>query len=94
MRLPLHRKLHHVRQRRRRFQAAGSQDSAAPPKAAITPTLRTAFSAASTALRLDTMPGYKTEGQEHSFLERFDRVEAELQKELKEKQKQKADKTE
>ena len=36
---------------------------------------------------LDTMPGYKTEGQEHSFLERFDRVEAELQKELKEKQK-------
>ena len=43
---------------------------------------------------LDTMPGYKTEGQEHSFLERFDRVEAELQKELKEKQKQKADKTE
>ena len=43
---------------------------------------------------LDTMPGYKTEGQEHSFLERFDRVEAELQKELKEKQKQEADKTE
>ena len=42
---------------------------------------------------LDTMPGYKTEGQEHSFLERFDRVEAELQKELKEKQKQEADKT-
>ena len=43
---------------------------------------------------LDTMPGYKTAGQEHSFLERFDRVEAELQKELKEKQKQEADKTE
>ena len=43
---------------------------------------------------LDTMPGYKTEGQEHSFLERFDRVEAELQKELKEKQKQETDKTE
>ena len=40
---------------------------------------------------LDTMPGYKTEGQEHSFLERFDRVEAELQKELKEKQKQEAE---
>ena len=46
------------------------------------------------AVALDTMPGYKTEGQEHSFLERFDRVEAELQKELKEKQKQEADKTE
>ena len=43
---------------------------------------------------LDTMPGYKTEGQEHSFLERFDRVGAELQKEVKEKQKQEADKTE
>ena len=27
---------------------------------------------------LDTMPGYKTEGEEHSFLERFDRIEEEL----------------
>ena len=24
---------------------------------------------------LDTMPGYKTEGEEHSFMERFDRTE-------------------
>ena len=31
--LPFHRKLHHVRQRRRRFQAAGGQDLAAPPEA-------------------------------------------------------------
>lgn len=56
--------------------------------------MRTAFSGSIHGVALDTMPGYKTEGQEHSFLERFDRVEAELQKELKEKQKQEADKTE
>ena len=30
------------------------------------------------AVSLDTMPGYKSEGVEHSFLERFDRVEEEL----------------
>ena len=30
------------------------------------------------AVALDTMPGYKTEGEEHSFLERFDRIEEEL----------------
>ena len=24
------------------------------------------------------MPGYKSEGEEHSFLERFDRIEEEL----------------
>lgn len=30
------------------------------------------------AVALDTMPGYKTEGEEHSFLERFDRIEDEL----------------
>ena len=27
------------------------------------------------AVALDTMPGFKTEGQEHSFLERFDRIQ-------------------
>ena len=32
------------------------------------------------AVALDTMPGYKTEGEEHSFLERFDRIEDELKK--------------
>ena len=31
------------------------------------------------AVSLDTMPGYKSEGVEHSFLERFDRVEEELE---------------
>ena len=30
------------------------------------------------AVALDTMPGYKSEGVEHSFLERFDRIEDEL----------------
>ena len=30
------------------------------------------------AVSLDTMPGYKSEGVEHSFLERFDRIEDEL----------------
>ena len=30
------------------------------------------------AVALDTMPGYKTEGEEHSFLERFDRIEEQL----------------
>ena len=30
------------------------------------------------AVSLDTMPGYKSEGVEHSFLERFDRIEEEL----------------
>ena len=30
------------------------------------------------AVSLDTMPGYKTEGEEHSFLERFDRIEEAL----------------
>ena len=30
------------------------------------------------AVSLDTMPGYKSEGGEHSFLERFDRIEEEL----------------
>ena len=30
------------------------------------------------AVALDTMPGFKTEGQEHSFLERFDRIQAQL----------------
>lgn len=30
------------------------------------------------AVSLDTMPGYKSEGEEHSFLERFDRIEEEL----------------
>ena len=30
------------------------------------------------AVALDTMPGFKTEGQEHSFLERFDRVQEQL----------------
>ena len=30
------------------------------------------------AVSLDTMPGYKSDGVEHSFLERFDRVEEEL----------------
>ena len=33
VRLPLYRKLHHLRQRRRWLQAAGSQGAAAPPKA-------------------------------------------------------------
>ena len=30
------------------------------------------------AVALDTMPGFKTEGQEHSFLERFDRIQEQL----------------
>ena len=30
------------------------------------------------AVALDTMPGFKTEGQEHSFLERFDRIQKQL----------------
>ena len=30
------------------------------------------------AVALDTMPGFKTEGQEHSFLERFDHIQEQL----------------
>ena len=30
------------------------------------------------AVALDTMPGFKSEGQEHSFLERFDRIQEQL----------------
>lgn len=30
------------------------------------------------AVALDTMPGFKTEGQEHSFLERFNRIQEQL----------------
>ena len=30
------------------------------------------------AVALDTMPGFKTEGHEHSFLERFDRIQEQL----------------
>ena len=30
------------------------------------------------AVALDTMPGFKTEGQEHSFLDRFDRIQEQL----------------
>ena len=33
------------------------------------------------SVALDTMPGYKTEGVEHSFLERFDRQEEALRAE-------------
>lgn len=36
------------------------------------------------AVSLDTMVGYKSDGQEHSFLERFDRREAEIRKALEE----------
>ena len=32
------------------------------------------------SVALDTMPGYKTEGVEHSFLERFDRQEEALER--------------
>ena len=37
----------------------------------ITPTSRTASFRSIHAVALDTMPGYKSEGVEHSFLERF-----------------------
>ena len=30
------------------------------------------------AVALDTMPGFRSEGQEHSFLERFDRIQEQL----------------
>ena len=73
MRLPIYRKLHHVRQRRRWLQAAVKillrrlkRDN---------PNIENSIFRSIHAVALDTMPGYKSEGVEHSFLERFHAME-------------------
>ena len=75
MRLPLYRELHHVRQRRRWFQAAGGQDLLRRLKR-DNPNIENSIFRSIHAVALDTMPGYKSEGVEHSFLERFNAMEA------------------
>ena len=66
-----------MRQRRRRFQTAGGQDPLRRLKRENSNIENSIFRSIH-AVALDTMPGYKSEGVEHSFLERFNEKEREL----------------
>ena len=58
--------------RRGRFQAAGGQDTAAPSDAATTRISKRSIFNSIHAVNLDMMPGYKTGGVLHSFLDDYD----------------------
>lgn len=71
MRVPLHRKLHDVRQRRRRFQAAEVKILLRRLRRDNPNIERSIFNSIH-AVNLDMMPGYKTGGVLHSFLDDYD----------------------
>lgn len=69
--LPHYGKLYHLWQWWRRLQASESKDAASPPETDNPNTEKSIFNSIH-AVSLDTFPGYKQNGNEHSFLERYD----------------------